>query len=363
MVARAIGHGLLTPFRRPGLTFLLWAWGLLLVLAPAAAVSRWFEDALSLTMASDSMLQGIDLVVLGQIGQYNRTAVQPILATSMLVTLLVGALLGPLVAGGTLEVLTTTDDLRPFMHRFFRGAGHFYWRFLRLSVLAAAAAVVLLGALALGGSPLLTRASTSAWEPAAGVAAAVLAVVLGLVLVFCWLTLDYARIRVASDDSRSMLRALGAGAGFVFTHLAGALGIAAAFGAALLALFAIYLAWTASATFATAGAIALLFLVQQAVLVARHGLRLGQVDAQVAYWRACRPVVMDAVLPAPVEVASAEAAPVETPPDEAAPTEQVADLPFGPGVAAEAGGGEATGGEAAAAITVNPPDRGDAPPA
>lgn len=328
MLARAIGLGLLTPFRRPGLTFLLWAFGFLLVLGPAAVVARFFGDSLGSTMASDTMLNGIDLAVLGQVGQYNRTAVSSLISASMAATLLVGALLGPLVAGGTLEVLTTVDR-QSLMHRFFRGAGHFYWRYLRLGMMAAGAIGLLLLGVTLVGSPLVSLAWSSDWEPAGPLASALLLAVCGLVVLFCWMTLDYARIRVVTDDSRVMWRALVGGAGFALRRLVGAGTIVLAFGVALVVLFGLYLAWTSWATFATSAAVAGLFLVQQAVLVARKGLRLGQIEAQLAYWRAQQPA---APVIAPAAEAPVVGAAVEPPAGAivpAAPAEVPAGAPAG----------------------------------
>ena len=312
MLARAIGLGLLAPFRRPGLTFLLWAFGFLLVLAPTAVVGRFFGDSLASTMASDTMLNGIDLSVLGQVGQYNKTAVSSLISASMAVTLLVAALLGPLVAGGTLEVLTAVDR-RSLMHRFFRGAGHFYWRFLRLGMMTAGATGLLVLGATLVGSPLVTLAYSSDWEPAGPLATVLLLAVCGLIVLVCWIVLDYARIRVVTDDSRVMWRALIAGTGFALRRLVGAGTIVVVFGVALLVMLGLYLAWTHWATFATSAAVVGLFLVQQAVIVARKGLRVGQLEAEVSYWRANRPAAPELVAP---EVGAA----VE-PPGASAPTD------------------------------------------
>jgi len=63
--------------------------GFLLALIPAAAVSRFLGDALGATMAADVLLEGLDTTVLGEIGQYNRTAVSPLVVASLMTTLLV----------------------------------------------------------------------------------------------------------------------------------------------------------------------------------------------------------------------------------------------------------------------------------
>ena len=50
--------------------------------------------------------------------------------------------------GGILEVLGSKEDARVFMHRFFRGGGHFFWRFLRLSVMAFVGGAIVAGVVA-----------------------------------------------------------------------------------------------------------------------------------------------------------------------------------------------------------------------
>ncbi len=68
--------------------------------------------------------------------------------------------------GGMLEVFGSEGDRRSFMHRFFRGGGHFFWRFFRLALVAGVCLVVATGAV----SALMTGAtapmSESEWEPA-----------------------------------------------------------------------------------------------------------------------------------------------------------------------------------------------------
>jgi hypothetical protein len=183
--------------------------------------------------------------------------------------------------GGILEVLGTEDDKRSFMHRFFRGGGHFFWRFFRLAIMAGVCLVLATGAVSALMGVATAPMSESEWEPAGylgGVASMV--VVLAVAALFL-LALDYARIRVARDDSRSMLKAYASGLGFVLRRLFTVYGIAVVFVAALAVVVSIYLAYETNAPAAgTWAAIAVLFVIQQAVVLGRVFLRVALVGAE-----------------------------------------------------------------------------------
>jgi hypothetical protein len=133
----------------------------------------------------------------------------------------------------------------------------------------------------------LTR---SEWEPAGylvGLGNIVALVIVGALFL---LALDYARIRVARDGSRSMLKAYVKSLGFVLRRVFTTYGIAIPIVALLAVLMAGYLAYETKAPAAgTWGAIATLFLIHQAVVLGRVFLRVSLVGAERQYELAMRP--------------------------------------------------------------------------
>jgi uncharacterized membrane protein len=187
------------------------------------------------------------------------------------------------------------------MHRFARGGGHFFWRFIRLAVTACGGGVLATGIVAAIVGAITSPLRESEWEPG-GYLAGLLVVlsVAGTAALFL-LALDYARIRVARDDDRKMLRAYFSGLGFVVRHLVGAYGIALGIIATLAGVMLLYIAYETNSPVASTGAlIAGLFVVQQITVAARVFLRVALIGAERAYFGRLTPAVM----PEPIGVAA-----------------------------------------------------------
>ena len=297
MIPRCLARGVGASSKHPALTTLLWlinaGMGLL------ASIPAWtlWRDSFSFAPSADTLLSGFNFAVYGDIGHYNRTSIGALLTAPVAAMAAVAGILGALVFGGILEILRSSDS-RPFMHRFFRGAGHFYWRFLRLSIYTAVAAVVVTLLLSAALAPVLKPLDESAWEPGWVAAFAIRFVAIGAVLLFFFLALDYARIRVAAGDTRRAFRAWIASLGFVLRHLPGTFGIAIAFALLFGILLAAYLGYSATAPSGTWRWILLLIFVQQVVVWLRAGLRVGCVAAEVEFFersRAARQAATQAV--------------------------------------------------------------------
>lgn len=314
MMTRAISRGLAAALGRPALVFTTWAWNLVLAWLAALPAASWWSGGFDLRPSSDRLLDGFSIVMLTELSHYDRTSAPQLVQASVLGMMLVGLVSGPLVAGGVLEVLTV-DDSRSFLHRFFRGAGHFYGRFLRLTLLGGLAGLLVTGIVSAGLTVSLQPLADSAWEPGWILALAIQGIVIGLVGLVFLLALDYARVQVALDDSRKMLRAWVGGLRFVMRRFGGVLAIALVFVALVAALLGVYVAFAGMGRFASSGAILLLVVVQQAVVLVRAGLRVGWLDAEVGYFMAARPPVVAAAVPIAVP-AAVEPAATEAPPSE-----------------------------------------------
>jgi hypothetical protein len=300
MVA-SVKDGLRSAGKHPKLVLLLWAWYGLLALIPTLPAWAWWNGVLGVSPEAATILKRFSFSVYGELVRREGVSGLGLLVAVTGAVLIVTWVSSAFVFGGILEVLGSDGEHRSFMHRFYRGGGHFFWRFFRLSLAASVCAVLAVGVVAGPVAIALARFADSEWEPAGylfglGVAVAV-ALVAGLFL----LALDYARIRAARDDARGMLRAYAGGLGFVLRNLLTTYGVAVPFIVLLAVLMLCYVAYETNApAAATWGAIGLLFLVQQAVVLGRVFLRVALVSAERRVDMVKRPIPVPAPAPAAV---------------------------------------------------------------
>lgn len=318
----SIRNGLQTAWRQPRLVILLWAWNLTLGMIVALPMWAWLRGALDLSVEGESFLGRFNIGVLADLTKYADPNPFDLMGAGVRGALLVALVASAFTNGGILEVLGSPDDRRTFMHRFFRGGGHFFWRFVRLSALAGVGAVLVSGIVAAATSAALQPLSDaeSGYGPylAGLVTLAAIAVFGGLFV----LALDYARIRVANDDSRGMFRAYVAALAFVLRHALATYGMAAAILIIVGILLLLYVGhetvWTTSGW----GTLLLLVIVQQAVVLARTGLRVALVGAERDYFLAHQPPAAQPVVqPVPPAPAPQDAPPAASEPEPAPPTD------------------------------------------
>lgn len=262
------------------LVLTVWFWNAVLALAAGAGAWRWLGAAFDHAPDADRALERFSFGLLAELLQYDRFSPMLMLNGVVLGTLVAAALSNPVVSAGILEVLVARDE-RPVLHRFFRGAGHFYGRFLRLLLTGAAAsllAVVLVSAL----TGLVTRAiGESAWERTWLLAVALRAALLLAIVALGMAITDVARARVVRSalERRAMVREWLSAARFVFRHPVAIAGI-------YLTLAGVWVLFAAAGQAlvlripATGWAgIVLLVLVQQAFMLVRAALRVARAAA------------------------------------------------------------------------------------
>jgi hypothetical protein len=237
----------------------------------------------------------------GDIAKYHELTPFALLVGSLVGFGLIALVASAFTNGGLLEVIGSGGDGRTFMHRFFRGGGRFPWRFVRLALLAYIPGAIVAGIVAAGLGAITTPLSDSEWEPAGLFWTCVNFAVVGLVGLWFLLALGYARIRIAHDGGHGMFRVYLYTLGFVAkrlfaTYTIGLLGVVAVV-VLLLAYVAHESVWTAS----NWGAIWVLIITQQVVMLLRSGVRVAQVSAEWHYFGAM------------ALAAAAPAAPVESP--------------------------------------------------
>jgi hypothetical protein len=296
--------------RRPKLIATLWAINLALAWAAIQPLRRWLQLSLDLAPGADLMARRFSFGLFAELVQDSDPALTVVLA-AVGGAVLLAFLANPLLAGGTLEVLGSRDD-RPFLHRFFRGGGHFYGRFLRLLLYSSLAAGVLLVPLALILRVALRPLRESGWEPGPQVSGLIMLAAVLTVLALFWMALDYARIQVSRDDSRRMWRALASGLRFTLRYRGRTFGLLAVTWLLLLVFLAAFLFFRQAVPSHTSGLILLMVLSQQAFMLARTWLRVATLGAERELHLSLRPAVGLATAPvamAPTPWPEAEPAP------------------------------------------------------
>jgi acyl dehydratase len=296
-------RGLRDASRRWRLALVLWLVNLALASVVALPLAIQLYAQLAGAPAGDVLREGF---AIGMVVETLRAAPAFFAAIrgTLLAAVALALLVAPFVAAGTVEVLRSGDS-RSLAHRFGRGAGHFGGRFLRAGLLAAPTAAI---AAALLGGPwffVRHRLDDSASDETrfllgiAGAACAALGILLAL------LALDYARLEIARRDSRKPMRLYFRALGFVLRHPLATVGLWLVNSVALLLVLALYLALREAMPATSWIAIASMAVAQQAVSLARAGLR-------VALWSG-ESTLLDAL--APLRVASAPAGPAAPEPE------------------------------------------------
>jgi hypothetical protein len=204
----------------------------------------------------------------------------------VLALLILGAISNPLASAGVLEVIVSRDN-RPMLHRFFRGAGHYFGRFLTLLIISAVAGVVLILFASAVTGPIISWLGESSWERtwlALGLGRLGLYVVL-LALVASVLDVARARVVTADTEVRGMLREWLGAARFVVRNFGTVAGIYATIGILLVVALTVYAALASVLPMRAWGAIWLCIVLQQLFVIARAGLGVARAGASVELCR------------------------------------------------------------------------------
>jgi hypothetical protein len=299
MIASATREGLAASRRHPRLAVTLWL--LNLALALAAGVPGWLalRSAIGLLPGTDALGGGLSLGVL-----FDLVELRPGLLGGLALTALgiagLGLLLGAAATGGALEVLTSRDG-RPFAHRFGRGAGRFFFRFVRAGLLAGVAGALVTALVAL---PLFAAFGRMRRESGAELLSNLLSLaglgLAGLVVLLTLLVLDAARIRIVREDARRVLPLLRSGVAVVLGHplkWLGTWGVNALLGLGALGL---YLAFRNTVPAGEPPLIFLMVVAQQAFVLIRSWLRVALLGSEQALVERLRPPPAVSASPQPV---------------------------------------------------------------
>jgi hypothetical protein len=300
MIATATREGFSAARRAPRLAVTLWLFNLALALA--AGVPGWLalKSAIGDLPGADALAGGFSFGVLRDLVEMRPGLLGGLLLSAAGVAFL-GLLVGAAATGGALEVLISRDD-RPFAHRFGRGAGRFFVRFLRAGLLVGLAGAL---AAALLAGPLFALGSRMRRESGAEVLSNVVSLgavaVAGLVVLLALLSLDAARVRVVREDARRVLPPLRSGFAVVLGHPLKWLGTWGVNALASALALGLYVAFRNAVPAGTGPLILSMFLAQQAFVLARSWLRVALLGSEVALVERLRPLpaVPSASLPEP----------------------------------------------------------------
>lgn len=264
--------------RNPRLVLLLWGAHLAIAAVAFYPALRLLDRTLANAPAGDEFLRRFSLPLFGDVMRSGRAWFE---GFGQLLTLVVVLTLlwNVLAAGGALESLLSGDPAR-MAHRFGRGAGRFFGRFLRMGLAATGAALLLAGILA--GPIFGVRASLDDSAEGAKYWLGLVGVLVALfVILLVQLALDLARIRVARDDVHKGVRVFRATLRAVLRRPWQVLAVWAPLALCFAAIAALYLGFR-SLLPGGGGLVLAIFLAQQLVMIARAGMRVALWSSEIA---------------------------------------------------------------------------------
>ncbi len=296
---RAISSGLGAAGRTKWMVVIFFGCNLLLAAALAAPMHTAIADHLGNSMVGHDLVQGFSTA---WFSEFNITYSEFLKGFSQTIIYagLLFLVLNTVLSAGAFEVFARGEGA--YMHAFGRGIGKYFGRFARLmivgSVLYFVAFWLFNGAISAGIERAFRGVNPQRWlYYLTWLRLALLAVALLVVRA----VIDFAKADMVADDHFSVFAALGHAAGFVLARFRRVLFmyLALTFFAALTV--AVYVVFANLMPQHSVATIFIWFVVAQALLWVRWFFRLGTWAADVAYYRANRPVA------APVETTAATA--------------------------------------------------------
>jgi len=283
---QAFGRGWTAAGRSKVALVLMWFVYALITRIAAIPALIWLIAPLAHSRTADQLLARFDIGWLGDLGAPATNAGAAIGGAAAF-TAVVTWLIAVLFAGGVLRMLNERWTRFSFP-RFMGAAGEYFWRILRLSLfgLVCYALVVALGRAPVWLARRIWGHGMEAWP--IGVAGIVSSVLTLLLLGWMATVLDYAKVRLVSDESRRSFRTLLHSFAFVWRHFGVTMGIWL-LNALLFALAGVAYLKASNAIHATgAWTILLLIVVQQAFIFFRTAQRVAVWGAALAVYDALK---------------------------------------------------------------------------
>jgi hypothetical protein len=272
---------------------ILWLFYALVALIVAGPAATLALQPLAHSRMAGQLLEGFDLAWLSENVELLGSA-GGALATAAIVAALFTWLGTVLLAGGVLTMLSERWGCFRF-GPFLAGAGRNFWRLFRLGLLGLIGYGLAL--LAAAGPSMIVNAIHKEgmvyWPMGvAGIARSVL-----IVLLLGWMAtvLDYAKVRVVCDDTRSSVMGLLRSFAFVFKHFGKTMGVWLMNAALFAIVGALYLAASNAMHPTQTGAILILVLTQQVFILFRAAQRIAVWGSTLEIHQALKPAPAAAV--------------------------------------------------------------------
>jgi hypothetical protein len=342
--------GMRAAWRRRGLVVLVWALFLAASLLAAAPAWRWWNAALSVAPEGDRLLDGLNVPLLRELSHYDRSPIYAVAFASLSAFLLAMLVLNPFVAGGILSALRAgrERELIPVEREhevdrdpsgvapqlraetivvpgaapaapvtpaapaaeavgdtrfksgppvsiaswflFFRGGAAHYGLFLRLLLLAGVVGALLAGLFLLVLVPIEHYVDINNWERPFLLVSALFPMALATAWGLASVLLDIARIRAMREGERRAWRAMRGALRFVWRHAGATLAVAVAFALLTALTFAVYFAVASAFTPKSWLVILIAIVWQQALSLARAGLRVSWLAGELELVSAREPM-------------------------------------------------------------------------
>lgn len=268
---------------RPKMVMVLWMINALFASVVYFLFSAMFGAAIGTSGLASELLRKPDMNILLEFLTASGTSLG-MLGTAIIVLIVLYHIGSIFLNGGILYTLIHQGDREGFAQVFFAGAGKYFGRFFRLTiyslVLWVPAVVVFMIINWLLG--ILTK--NPVHEQRAFILNLVRAAI-ALVLVFLIkMIMDYARIKIVTQDARPVFLSLLEAAAFVFRKLGKSLVLYYLLGLTGLAAFLVYWGIRSSFTATSTGAIWLGFLIAQLYIASRGWLRIAFQAGQTKFF-------------------------------------------------------------------------------
>lgn len=294
----AIRAGLGAAWRNKWLVMLFYAANLLLAAAVAAPMHQVIREHAGAGKVSEDLARGFSVAWLAEF-RIVHTSFLETFASGIVYASVLFLLLNTVLSAGAFEVFFRGAGAG--MHAFGRGTGRYFFRFLRLALIASLLYFVVFSLLQDRATAWLDEAFRYSTTERGHYLLDWLRIVLLLAGLFTVNAIvDYAKASLVVRDDASVLGALGEAAGFVFGRYLRVMAIylALALAAALLVLvYAVFARYFPQSNVLT---VLLWFLVAQVLLFGRWALRLAHWAAATKYFLAHQPAPVPAPLEQPV---------------------------------------------------------------
>jgi hypothetical protein len=213
MLFSCLASGFSASTRHLKLALVLWAGTLVIAMPATFAFAAWWWSALAYSVPGRSG----DLATFIDMLEYNDTNALSLVMASLGGTMLVALVANAFLSVGVIEVLVgagrasangTAPDGRRLLHRVFRGGGRLFLRSLGVLLVGLLVAAVAVGVGAAGAGAAVRPLDDAMSVPAAWTHLLLPVVLVGLLVVFfCGIVIDLARVELVRRDTRNPVTA------------------------------------------------------------------------------------------------------------------------------------------------------------